>query len=126
MEAAVLERPLEAVRIASELFLQRPDWVTFFREVFGVDGLITRLYPEVAERHRFMETDAYYELQAMLGKLRAHGGGDDGEGVETTRVITVRLPKSLHSSLLRDSKARQTSMNQLCINRLLQIADLEA
>jgi hypothetical protein len=98
-------------------------WATFFREVCGVDGLVSRLYPEFEERCRFQESPAYDEIRRMLAALRSRGGFDDGSGVETTRVITVRLPKSLHKSLLRDAGARQTSMNQLCINRLLQLAD---
>jgi hypothetical protein len=37
---------------------------------------------------------------------------------EPTRVITVRLPKSLHESLKIEAHARNTSLNQLCIAKL--------
>jgi predicted HicB family RNase H-like nuclease len=46
-----------------------------------------------------------------------------GAGAETPdepqRVITLRIPKSLHESLKEDAHNARTSMNQLCITRLL-------
>jgi predicted HicB family RNase H-like nuclease len=39
--------------------------------------------------------------------------------------ITVRLPKSLHESLRAEAHDRKTSMNQLCISKLLQVIDAE-
>lgn len=42
-----------------------------------------------------------------------------------TRVITVRLPKSLHEALKTEAYGRKTSMNQLCISKLLQVIDAE-
>lgn len=38
---------------------------------------------------------------------------------ETLRVITVRVPMSLHQSLKDQAAAHGTSMNQLCIAKLL-------
>ncbi|MCA9125325.1 MAG: hypothetical protein KDB11_34360, partial [Planctomycetales bacterium] len=34
----------EVCRVASELFRQSPDWVTFFREVLGVEGVARRIF----------------------------------------------------------------------------------
>ena len=42
---------------------------------------------------------------------------------EPTRVITVRLPKSLHEALRVEAHEHQTSMNKLCISKLLQFID---
>lgn len=41
------------------------------------------------------------------------------QNTETLRVITVRVPKSLHQSLKDQAEAHGTSMNQLCIAKLL-------
>jgi len=72
----------------------------------------------------FEKTDEYSEIQQMLAKLRERtGSGADGK--EPTRVITVRLPKSLHESLRAEAHDRKTSMNQLCISKLLQMIDGE-
>ena len=42
------DRKHTAQRIAAEMFHQQPDWITFFREVLGVDGLLRRLFSKAA------------------------------------------------------------------------------
>jgi predicted HicB family RNase H-like nuclease len=96
------DRGQEAYRVAGEMFRQEPDWVTFFREVLGVDGVV----------------------QQMLARLRDKND-ISSEGIEPTRVITVRMPKSLHESLRAEAHMRKTSMNKLCISKLLQMIDDE-
>jgi predicted HicB family RNase H-like nuclease len=118
------ERKHTAQRIAAEMFGHQPDWVAFFREVLGVDGLIRRLFPSPEELAAFEKTEEYAEIQAMLAKLRERSGAGDN-GKEPTRVITVRLPKSLHESLRAEAHDRKTSMNQLCISKLLQVIEAE-
>ena len=56
----------------------------------------------------------------MLAKLREKNRSQ-AENIEPTRVITVRLPKSLHESLKSEAHDKQTSMNKLCISKLLQV-----
>ena len=111
-----------ATRIAAEMFQQQPDWVTFFREVLGVDGLVRKLFNTPEQMAEFEKTAEYAEIQAMVAKLRARSDAQD-QGKEPTRVITVRLPKSLHESLRAEAHTRNTSMNQLCISKLLQVID---
>lgn len=48
----------------------------------------------------------------------ARGQGPVASGQEPVRVITVRLPKSLHERLREAAYQQRTSMNQLCIERL--------
>jgi predicted HicB family RNase H-like nuclease len=118
------ERKQTAQRVANEMFGHQPDWITFFREVLGVDGLIRRLFTTPEELAAFEKTQEYSDIQQMLAKLRERtGSGADGK--EPTRVITVRLPKSLHESLKTEAYDRKTSMNQLCISKLLQVIDGE-
>src|SRR5262245_30443994 len=38
------DRKVTAQRIANEMFHQQPDWIAFFREVLGVDGLLRKLF----------------------------------------------------------------------------------
>ena len=40
------DRKQEAYRIALALYQQNPDWVTFFREILGIGGVVRRLFPE--------------------------------------------------------------------------------
>ena len=118
------DRKHTAQRIAAEMFHQQPDWIAFFREVLGVDGLLRRLFPKPEELAAFEKTQEYNEIQQMLSKLRERSGSQ-ADGKEPTRVITVRLPKSLHESLRAEAHDRKTSMNQLCISKLLQVIDAE-
>lgn len=117
------DRKDAADRIASELARRDPDWVTFFREVLGVDGLVRKLFASPTERAAFERTDEYAHIQQMLARLRERGALADTK--EPTRVITVRLPKSLHESLLAQAHDRHTSMNRLCISKLLGVLDDE-
>ena len=114
----------EVCRAASEIFRQNPDWVTFFREVLGVDGVVRRLFSNPEEMDAFEQSTEYAAIQQMVAKLRERSKHQT-ESNEPTRVITVRLPKSLHESLRAEAHHRRTSMNQLCISKLLQIIDNE-
>jgi predicted HicB family RNase H-like nuclease len=118
------ERKVTAQRIAGEMFQQQPDWIAFFREVLGVDGLVRKLFTSAEELAAFEKTEEYAEIQQMLARLRERSGAN-ADGKEPTRVITVRLPKSLHESLRAEAHDRNTSMNQLCISKLLQVIDGE-
>ena len=68
------------------------------------------------------QSGEYAEIQQMLAKLRERGGSPP-DASEPTRVITVRLPKSLHESLRTEAHEKRTSMNKLCISKLLQMVD---
>lgn len=118
------DRTQAVLRRASELFQQTTDWVTFYREILSVDGMIHKLFPVPQEWSAFEQTPEYVQVQQMLAKLRERKEDPNIE-IEPTRVITVRLPKSLHESLKAEAHVRQTSMNKLCISKLLQMIDNE-
>jgi predicted HicB family RNase H-like nuclease len=117
-------RESKVFRVASELYRQDPDWVTFFREVLGVEGVVRRVFANPAELAQFEQTREYAEIQQMVAKLRERAS-EPIDSREPTRVITVRLPKSLHESLRTEAHERKTSMNKLCISKLLQMVDDE-
>lgn len=106
---------------ANQLFNQGLDWVTFFREVLGVDGIVRKSYPDPQALAQFEQSEEYKKIQQMLAKLRERNGMAPIGPPEPTRVITVRLPKSLHESLRVEAHEKRTSMNKLCISKLLQI-----
>ena len=115
------EREQEVMRKAQELYQQSPDWVTFFRSVLGVGGIVRETFKTPEELATFERCTEYAELQLLMARLRERG--DDASGKEPTRVITVRLPQSLHESLRLEAHERRTSMNKLCISKLLQLID---
>ena len=99
-----------------------PDWVTFFREVLGLNGLVRRTYRTPEDLAEFEQSEEYAEILQMLTRLRERTVAPDDPN-EPIRVITVRLPKSLHEALRLEAHEHQTSMNKLCISKLLQFID---
>jgi len=124
-EIDMSEQRQDVFRAADEIFQQRPSWVTFFREVLGVDGIVRQMYQSPETLAQFEQTPEYQKIQHMLAKLRENDADLPGGPREPTRVITVRLPKSLHESLKSEAHGRHTSMNKLCISKLLQVIDDE-
>ena len=116
------EKHMEVQRTAEQLYAQQPDWVTFYRETLGLRGMVRHAFPTREALAAFEQTEAYQEILLLLTKLRQQGplAVDDGE---PTRVITVRLPKSMHETLRAEAYEHRTSMNKLCISKLLQMID---
>ena len=113
-----MEKYREVLRVAEELYNQDPDWVTFFREVMGIDGVVRTAFPSLEALSQFERSEEFEQIQKMLVKLREKRTATDSEN-EPTRVITVRLPKSMHEYLRTEAHDMRTSMNKLCISKLL-------
>jgi predicted HicB family RNase H-like nuclease len=121
------ERGQEVWKMANQLYQQNPDWVTFFREVLGLNGYVRQAFKSREELDQFEQTEQYEQIQVMLAKLRERNSSakQPCSSFEPTRVITVRLPKSLHESLRAEAHEKRTSMNKLCISKLLQFIDTD-
>ncbi len=107
---------------ARQLFESEPDWVTFFREILGVDGIVRRQFTRLEDLTAFEKSQEFDQIQKWLVKLREQKNSTDTES-EPTRVITVRLPKSMHEYLRTEAHDLRTSMNKLCISKLLQVIE---
>lgn len=114
----------KVVRAASNLYSRSPapDWVTFFREILGLTGVVRQTYRTSEELAEFEQSEEYAEIQRMLTGLRERTAIPEDPN-EPIRVITVRLPKSVHEALRVEAHEHQTSMNKLCISKLLQFID---
>src|SRR5258708_2397155 len=121
---AMNTKEFEIYRKADEMYRQGPDWVTFFRQILGVNGIVRIAFPESAQLTAFEKTAEYMAIQQMLAKLRERSNVLP-QPQEPTRVITVRLPQSLHDSLRVEAHECHTSVNKLCISKLLQMVDAE-
>jgi uncharacterized protein (DUF4415 family) len=119
--AARLQR--EVHHAAQLAFSHQPNWVAFYREMFGRGGLIRRKYPTLELRAEFRQTETYAEIRRMLDELRRKHATPVHDPAEPTRVITVRIPKSVHEALRAEAHDHQTSMNKLCIMKLLPLLD---
>lgn len=123
VQSAQQERE-EVYQAAHRLFSRAPDWVTFFRKILGLNGLVRRTYTTPESLEEFERSDTHAEILEMLTRLRERAVSPD-DSQEPTRVITVRLPKSLHEALRLEADERHTSMNKLCISKLLQFIENE-
>ena len=101
-----------------------PDWVTFFRKILGLKGVVRRTFRTPEALAQFEQSDAYAEILQTLTRLRERAASKE-DPQEPIRVITVRLPKSLHEALRVEAHEHRTSMNKLCISKLLQFIDDE-
>ncbi len=116
------EKYQQILSTAKRLYEQEPDWVTFFREVLGVDGMVRGSFASLEELAAFERSQEFEQIQKWLVKLREQRSTTDSD-TEPTRVITVRLPKSMHEYLRTEAHDLRTSMNKLCISKLLQVIE---
>ena len=118
------EKQEQALQAVEDVLRKSPDWVTFYREVLGVRGILRQMFTTREALTAFEQTDAYREIQRILATLL----GSKPMAVrsdESTRVITIRLPSSLHETLRTEAFENHMSMNTVCIAKLMQLIDEE-
>jgi hypothetical protein len=120
-----IDKTAEVKQMAEALYTQSPNWIAFYREIFGLHGIARRMFPTRDDMADFERSEAYQEILRMLTELRGRGPVA-ADPDEPTRMITVRVPKSLHAALQAEAFERRTTMNKLCISKLLQFIDNEA
>ncbi len=85
------------LQVAEDLYSLEPDWVVFFSEMLGVDGHIRRTFTAPDAMRSFECTPQYAKIRELLDDLRSRQ--DEPTKREPRRVVTVRMPRSLHESL---------------------------
>jgi hypothetical protein len=84
------ERRQETLFIARQLYKHRPHWLTFQRELFGVGGVVPRLFPTDRARAAFEKSPECEEIHRMTADLQAHGPLEiEVEDREPLRIMTV-------------------------------------
>ncbi|TWU35063.1 hypothetical protein [Novipirellula artificiosorum] len=111
-------RGQEVLRLAEEAFAKTGNWVVFYREMLGVDGVVRRLFPDADSLRRFEMSKEFLTLQEMVAAMRGQDPSK-GDSAEPERMITIRLPMSLHDVLKAESDEMNLSINKLCISKLL-------
>jgi predicted HicB family RNase H-like nuclease len=110
------------LQVAERLYAMEPEWVVFFREVLGVDGIVRRAFASPEALIRFECSPQYARIREMLDELRTRQRERPAER-ETQRVVTVRMPRSLHETLKAEAEENRVSINTLCISKLLKMLD---
>jgi hypothetical protein len=118
-ELPLEQRGQEVLRLAQAAFAQTGTWVVFYREMLGTDGVVRQLYSTPEEMRCFEDSSEFAELQEMVAAMRSQDASK-GDATEPERMITIRLPKSLHDALRIESEEMNLSINKLCISKLLQ------
>ena len=108
------EQRQDVFRVADEIFRQGPVGSLSFAKCWAwMESCARFILPRGRFRH-FEQTDEY-QKSSRCWPSSARTTRDCPAAAEPTRVITVRLPKSLHESLRAEAHDRKTSMNKLCI-----------
>jgi predicted HicB family RNase H-like nuclease len=117
-------KKLEEIQLAAEEFFQaQPDWVSFYREVMGLSGLVRRAFPTKEAMAAFEQSETNAQIQLMIAELRKKPIPKHLE--EEERVVTLRIPLCMHEALRIEAFAHHTSMNKLCISKLLHFVDAQ-
>lgn len=118
------ERCRQAFEVANDLFANAPTWICFYRELMGGSGMLHTLFDNNKDFGSFLRTDQYHQIQLMLTALRSRELPENDPN-DPQRMITVRLPKSLHEAMCEEAGRLNISVNRLCISRMLQLLDPE-
>lgn len=110
------------LEVAERLYGMEPEWVVFFREVLGVDGIVRRTFNDADALVAFECSPHYARIREMLDTLRTKQR-DKPSDRETQRVVTVRMPRSLHETLKAEAEQMRVSINTLCISKLMKLLD---
>lgn len=113
------------LQVAERLHRMDPEWVVFFREILGVDGVVRRTFHEPDALVRFECSPEYARIREMLDELRNRQREQPTER-HKHRVITVRMPRSLHETLKAEAEQMRVSINTLCISKLMKLLDEES
>jgi hypothetical protein len=110
------------VEVAAELFGVAPTWTAFYRETIGGAGVVRALFLTPDEIRDYENSEEHAKVMNMLTVLRSRELPEN-DPHEPQRMITVRMPKSLHDSICEEANALAVSVNKLCISRMLQRVD---
>ena len=116
------EQLVEIHKVAKQAFGMTSSWVVFYREILGPDGFVARSFSTRMERERFDLTSAHGSLLQMLTDLRETDTSKVSKE-EPERMITLRVPSSVHSQLVSESNALNLSVNKLCLSKILMPID---
>ncbi len=107
---------------ATELFGVAPTWTAFYRETLGGNGIARTLFIDADEAREYECSEEHFKVLEMLTVLRSRDLPEN-DPHEPQRMITVRIPKSLHDAICDEANELAVSVNKLCISRLLQKVD---
>ncbi|MEO1614498.1 MAG: hypothetical protein AAFV88_01530 [Planctomycetota bacterium] len=124
-DATFESRCSQAMECAEIAFASTASWVVFFREMLGPKGVVRKLFGgerlqlDSPDMRRFEQSEYFVTLNEIVAAIRSQ---DDSKSnaAEPERMITIRIPRSLHEQLKEEAKLCKLSINKLSISKLLQ------
>lgn len=101
----------------------------FWNALCGIDGQLSRLFPTQSERVAFAKTAEWKKFHELWQELQERDKRSSRAFAATTAsangTVILRLPKSVHTALIREAEYEGTSLNQLCVAKLsAQLAEV--
>ena len=104
---------------ASQRYQEKVEWVIFYREIYGVDGLLSKI--PVPWKNAILKSSLGREMQVMMRELRQQIL--QVLPCEDSKSFTVRTSESVYKSLLKEAEQRKVSPNKLYITKLIQFVE---
>lgn len=97
-----------------------------FNAIFSPTGKATELFPTEADRGAFTRTRESKSVFKLIHTLPNPPVSEFVDlSVNDNRTLSLRLPKSVHESLLAEAAAERVSLDQLCLSKLVaQLRDV--
>jgi len=120
-EAPFDQRVASALAVAKSIHQQCRNWIELHNRLYGIGGLLGRVFPTEQERIAYRRTAASKEIDQLLDDLRENPRDDDDppDPAMVDRLarangnISLRVPRSIHAALLAEASAEGVSLNQL-------------
>ena len=112
------QRAEAVLRAAQEAFAKTESWVVAYRALMGRGGVVRQAFPDPEAYEWFTASSQCADLQEMIAAMRSQDTSK-GNAVEVERMITIRVPESLHDALADEAEAASLSINKLCISKLI-------
>ena len=89
------------------------EWIAVYNAVFGIGGASTALFPDQSSRTAFSKTPEFADISALIESLQ-----EKSESASASGKLLVRIPRSLHVALQKESESEGVSINQLVVAKL--------
>lgn len=112
---SVETRAAEALKLAVQKIDAGLPWQDVHNALFGIGGFCAVNFTDVKDRLKFTKSEQYSQIMALLSSMTDQGVLRE---IEASGKLLVRLPRSLHASLIAEAELEQTSVNQLVVAKL--------
>ncbi len=129
MAKAKSSKPKQFLDAARRLHRRGVSSTEFWNALCGIDGQLSRLFPTQSERVALSKTPEWKKFHELWQELQESDKQSNRAFAASTTsangTVILRLPKSVHTALIREAEHEGTSLNQLCVAKLsAQLAEV--